>query len=135
MNENTTLERKESKVQEVVRKPNVIKYMIQSVFGLAVLIFAAVQIVIYPDRPNQLWVGMICTIVGIFLPHPTPDNNNDLPTSLLDNDVGDNSNHRIDALINSTFKTRLRTHEITKSPMRNSPRRLPQAIAARDTIR
>ena len=65
-------EREESKIVNTVKKPNVLKYIIQSSFGMLVLIFAAVQIMLRPEHDNSLWVGLICTIVGVFLPHPTP---------------------------------------------------------------
>lgn len=59
-------------VQIIKTKPNMLKYIIQSAFGLLVLTFSIVQIMMRPDEPNQIWVGLICTIAGIFFPHPTP---------------------------------------------------------------
>jgi len=63
-------------VRIIKTKPNMLKFIIQSAFGLIVLIFSAVQIMMRPDEPNQIWVGLICTVAGIFFPHPTPTGGN-----------------------------------------------------------
>ena len=72
---------KQQQVVEDVRiiktKPNMLKFIIQSAFGLIVLVFSAVQIMMRPDEANQIWVGLICTVAGIFFPHPTPTGNGD----------------------------------------------------------
>ena len=53
-------------------KPSMVKFIVQSIFGLIVLTFAALQISLNQGEPNQIWVGLICAIAGIFFPHPTP---------------------------------------------------------------
>jgi len=53
-------------------KPSMVKFIVQSIFGLIVLTFAALQISMNQGEPNQIWVGLICAIAGIFFPHPTP---------------------------------------------------------------
>jgi hypothetical protein len=64
--------RAESQFSRMARKKDILKYIVQSVFGLIILIFSAVQISIYPDEANQVWIGLICAVIGIFFPHPSP---------------------------------------------------------------
>ena len=73
------LDRQESRFQKIVKKPSLVKYIIQSSFGMVVLLLCATQLLLNPDASNEIWVGMICAIVGIFLPHPTPEDTRQEP--------------------------------------------------------
>lgn len=64
--------RDESKIVKTVRKANTVRYLTQAVFGMVVLIFSAVQVSINKGQDNSIWIGLICTIIGVFFPHPTP---------------------------------------------------------------
>jgi hypothetical protein len=66
------LDRQESRIQRIVKKPSLVKYIIQSMFGVIVLLLCSIKVIIHPDQSNEVWIGLICAIVGIFLPHPTP---------------------------------------------------------------
>jgi hypothetical protein len=70
------LDRQESRIHKIIKKPSLVRYLIQSLFGITVLILCAIQITIHPNQANELWVGLICAIVGIFLPHPSPEKTN-----------------------------------------------------------
>ena len=73
MDEPTTLNRQESRLHQIVKKPSLVKYMIQSAFGMTVLLISAMQVTMNPHESNEMWIGLICAIVGIFLPNPTPE--------------------------------------------------------------
>lgn len=67
------MEREESKiVQTLHTTPDRTKFLVQSVIGIIVILFSATQIALFPDRSNNIWIGLICTILGLFFPHPSP---------------------------------------------------------------
>lgn len=66
------MEREESKiVQTIYSRPERTKFLVQAIIGIITILFSAVQITIHPDQPNNIWVGLICTVLGLFFPNPT----------------------------------------------------------------
>lgn len=67
-------EREESKIitTTYATSNNRLKFLIQSLIAVIIILFSVTQITIHPDRDNSIWVGLICTILGLFFPHPTP---------------------------------------------------------------
>ena len=66
------MEREESKiVQTIYQRPERTKFLVQAIIGIITILFSAVQITVHPDQPNNIWVGLICTVLGLFFPNPT----------------------------------------------------------------
>ena len=53
-----------------LKNKNEIKYFIQCGFGLMVISFSMYQI-IRNDTDKNVWIGMLSTTFGLFLPAPT----------------------------------------------------------------
>lgn len=56
-----------------------LKFLVQVIFGLSIVIFSMVMIVVRVDQDNAVFYSMLSGTVGLFLPHPTinkeePDN-------------------------------------------------------------
>lgn len=56
---------------------NLIKYLAQCLFGLILMLVSVGMIASRSSESNEVWIGLVCTIAGIFLPHPTPENKNE----------------------------------------------------------
>ena len=73
-NNNNNNDREESKIITAYQRttPGRLKFMVQSLIAVIIIVFSVTQITVNPDHDNNIWVGLICTILGLFFPHPTP---------------------------------------------------------------
>ena len=68
-----TCEDVKQEMAKSIKKGNTIKFLTQALFAVLVFILSCVMITKHPDEPNQIWIGLICTVTGIFFPHPNPN--------------------------------------------------------------
>ena len=69
----TNNDREESKIiTSYQTNPSRLKFLVQSLIAVIIIVFSVTQIMVNPDHDNNIWVGLICTILGLFFPHPTP---------------------------------------------------------------
>ena len=71
-NNNNNNDREESKIITAYQRTTPLKFLVQSLIAVIIIVFSVTQITVNPDHDNNIWVGLICTILGLFFPHPTP---------------------------------------------------------------
>lgn len=71
-NNNNNNDREESKIITAYQRTTPLKFLVQSLIAVIIVVFSVTQITVNPDHDNNIWVGLICTILGLFFPHPTP---------------------------------------------------------------
>jgi hypothetical protein len=59
--------------------PKRLKFIVQSIIAVIIISFSVTQIMLNTTREstcdspdNTVWIGLICTILGLFFPQPTP---------------------------------------------------------------
>lgn len=118
-------DREESQVITTVyaQGPKRLKFIVQAIIAVIIISFSVTQIMINTtkesscDSPdNTVWIGLICTILGLFFPQPTPNDTTEILRAAVGIDEPLHQQQQEEKPVKVSQSTHIRSRPATPAP-------------------